>query len=117
MNTPSLKSPDVYASAAQLAELKALTCEELVADLDREIILAKIRHEASVANATTPDGKPTYSNSEKRKAATEALIAADDQIITWTKESREAAHDAAIAKIDARFQARLFEVALAYLKK
>ncbi|MFA6168389.1 MAG: hypothetical protein WC700_17330 [Gemmatimonadaceae bacterium] len=86
-----------YAAEKREQSLARLKASETLADLDREIALIKLGHEAHVAN------DPTHSNDAKRKAALAARVANDGMIDKANAQRTDLAHTIAVAGIDINY--------------
>lgn len=103
-----------HAEARRQASTDCLDCSCTVAELDKTIKLREETIEMAVVNETGDDGKPIFSNADKRKIETTVRCEADEVLVAAREERLKVDYRARAAAIEAQYQADMIRVLCAF---
>lgn len=105
LELPPAEQAAYHATARMQAAKHALELSTQAADLDRLIRRTELSIKADIANEQDGNGKPTFSNAEKREAELHARTENHTVLTAAHEELEQLKRQAAEAEIDARYHA------------
>lgn len=111
---PPAEQAAYYATARRACSLEAYKANAVAAEVERAIKEQELTLKGQIAAEVNGDGKPVFSNTEKRDAEFAVRAAVDPMLIAAREELDKVKLQAATCNIDATYNADMVRILCAF---